>query len=67
MSTPTNPLSGVSGSAGVTLSASVKVDLEVMPQANSDIECHLSCNGQQCKVIYRATGELDFDVYPYSS
>jgi hypothetical protein len=67
MTTPPMAGSGVSGSAGITLSPNIKVDLEVAPKDDGDIECSLNCNGQQCKVIYRTSGEIDFDIYPYES
>jgi hypothetical protein len=56
----------ISASAGVTLGTDVKVDLEVVPQDNGDVSCVLNCNGKQSKVIYRASGETDFDQYPFS-
>jgi hypothetical protein len=64
MTTPSTS-TGIAASAGVMLGADVKVDLQVAPQTSGDVECELDCNGTKCKVIYRETGEIDFDTYPY--
>lgn len=56
---------GVSAKAGVTLGESVSVDMKVMPQSNDDLICELDYNGSKTRVIYRASGETDYDTYPF--
>lgn len=57
---------GVSARAGVTLSESVEVGVEVTPQPNDDLICEMDYNGSKVRVIYRASGETDFDTYPFN-
>jgi hypothetical protein len=56
---------GVSARAGVTLSESVSVDVQVTPQANDDLTCEMDYNGSKVRVIYRSSGDVDFDTYPF--
>lgn len=56
---------GTSARAGVTLGESVSVDVAVTPQPNDDLVCEMDYNGSKVRVIYRASGETDFDTYPF--
>lgn len=64
MSTPakTPPASGVSASAGVTLSDWASVDVKVLPQDSGDIVINVNCNNRLAVVTFQADGGVDMDV-----
>jgi hypothetical protein len=67
MSTPASPpMSGVSGSSGIYM-GDISVEVRVTPQDNGDVQCDLSCNDKKTRITYRASGETDFDNYPFNT
>jgi hypothetical protein len=58
------PPTGVSGSAGVTMS-DVTFKADVTPQSNGDVRADLDCNGMRVRVTFGAAGDMDFDTWPF--